>query len=101
MRKMLILKGWDSIQTVQELHKNAVEKYLMECQFADDAALLATTRAGAELAMLQHKCVAGEFGMCGRGIWFECMYCEERMIRNKLEIKYTEGDVVRPIGLNA
>ena len=35
----------------------------MECQLADDAALLATTRTGAELAMLEYKCVAGEYGL--------------------------------------
>ena len=36
---------------------------MTECQFADDAALLATTRAGAEQAMLSYIDVAGALGL--------------------------------------
>ena len=40
--------------------KNTCE---MECQFADDAALLATTKSGAELATIEYVRVTGDFGL--------------------------------------
>ena len=43
--------------------RNAHESYLMECQFADDAALLETTRAGAERALQCYIDVAGDLGL--------------------------------------
>ena len=36
---------------------------MTECQFADDAALLATTREGAERAMEEYLRVAEDFGL--------------------------------------
>ena len=44
--------------------RNTLESQMTECQFADDAALLATTRAGAEQAMLSYIDVAGALGLC-------------------------------------
>ena len=43
--------------------KNAKEAWLTECQFADYAALLATTREGAEKAMEEYLRVAEDFGL--------------------------------------
>ena len=43
--------------------RNAEELKLTECQFADDAALLATTRRGAERATAEYMLVAGDFGL--------------------------------------
>ena len=43
--------------------KNANEAEVNECQFADDAALLATTKRGAELAATEYMRVAGDFGL--------------------------------------
>ena len=43
--------------------KNAKEAWLTECQFADDAALLATTREGTERAMEEYLRVAEDFGL--------------------------------------
>ena len=43
--------------------KNADEVEVNECQFADDAALLATTKRGAELAATEYMRVAGDFGL--------------------------------------
>ena len=40
--------------------RNACESYLTECQFADDTALLATTREGAEQGYME---VAQDFGL--------------------------------------
>ena len=43
--------------------RNAHESWLTECQFADDAALLATTQTGAERAMKEYLQVAEDFGL--------------------------------------
>ena len=43
--------------------RNACESYLTECQFADDTALLATTREGAEKALKGYMKVAQDFGL--------------------------------------
>ena len=43
--------------------RNADELHLNECQYADDAALLATTRAGAEQVLTSYIEVAAEFGL--------------------------------------
>ena len=43
--------------------RNAHESWLTECQFADDAALLATTRTGAERAMKEYLQVAEDYGL--------------------------------------
>ena len=43
--------------------KNAEETWLTGCQFADDAALLATTREGAERAMKEYLQDAKDFGL--------------------------------------
>ena len=43
--------------------RNAEECRLTECQFADDAALLSTTRIGAEQAIKSFIEVAGAFGL--------------------------------------
>ena len=43
--------------------RNAHETQLMECQFADAATILATTRAGAETAMREFVRVATDFGL--------------------------------------
>ena len=43
--------------------RNAEECHPNECQFADDAALLATTRAGAEQALASYVAVAAAFGL--------------------------------------
>ena len=43
--------------------RNAQEMMLTECQFADDAALLATTRAGAVRALREYLQVAEDFGL--------------------------------------
>ncbi len=43
--------------------RNAHKTQLTECQFADYAAILATTRAGAELAMREFSSAATDFGM--------------------------------------
>ena len=43
--------------------RNADTLRLGECQFADDAALLATTRRGAEMATMQYMQVAKDFGL--------------------------------------
>ena len=42
---------------------NAQESRMSECQFADDAALLVTTREGAEQAMREYIEVASSFGL--------------------------------------
>ena len=43
--------------------KKAEETWLTDCQFADDAALLATTRENAERAMKEYLQVAEDFGL--------------------------------------
>ena len=43
--------------------RNAEECHLRECQFADDAALLATTRAGVEQVLVSYVEVAATFGL--------------------------------------
>ena len=43
--------------------RNAQETKITECQFADDAALLATTRAGAERALREYVQAASDFGL--------------------------------------
>ena len=43
--------------------RNAEEKKIMDCQFADDAALLATTKAGAERVTEEYMKVAQDFGL--------------------------------------
>ncbi len=43
--------------------RNACETQLMECQFADDAAILASTREGAETAMRAFVNIASDFGL--------------------------------------
>ena len=43
--------------------RNADETGVNECQFADDAALLATTKRGAELATIEYMRVAEDFGL--------------------------------------
>ena len=43
--------------------RNAKELKLNECQFADDAALLATTKRGAEMATSEYMRVAKDFGL--------------------------------------
>ena len=47
----------------RRLTRNPLESQMTECQFADDAALLATTHAGAEQAMLSCIDVAGALGL--------------------------------------
>lgn len=43
--------------------RNANESKVTECQFADDAALLATTRAGADRSLQEYMQVAEDFGL--------------------------------------
>ena len=43
--------------------RNADETEVNECQFADDEALLATTKRGAELATIEYMRVAADFGL--------------------------------------
>ena len=43
--------------------RNAEEKKITDCQFADDAALLATTKAGAERVTEEYMKVAQDFGL--------------------------------------
>ena len=43
--------------------RNADKTEVNECQFADDAALLATTKRGAELATIEYMCVTADFGL--------------------------------------
>ena len=43
--------------------RNACETKITECQFADDAGILATTREGAELAMGEFSRTADDFGL--------------------------------------
>ena len=43
--------------------RNAHESCLTECQFADDVAILATSRAGAETALQGYIEVAQDFGL--------------------------------------
>ena len=45
------------------LWKRANETKVTECQFADDAALLATTRDGANRSLQVYMQVAGDFGL--------------------------------------
>ena len=42
---------------------NACEKKLTECQFADDAALLSSTRSGAETAAVEYQRTGSDFGL--------------------------------------
>ena len=56
--------------------RNAEETRLNELQFADDAALLTTTRSGAEKALQEYSHVAADFGLTVRmpktkidGVW--------------------------------
>jgi hypothetical protein len=43
--------------------RNAEERILRECQFADDAALMATTRPGAERAVSEYQTTCSSFGL--------------------------------------
>ena len=43
--------------------RNACERRVTECQFADDSALLASTRSGAESAALGYQRTSSEFGL--------------------------------------
>lgn len=43
--------------------RNSEELKLNDCQFADDAALLATTKRGAEMATMEYMLVAKDFGL--------------------------------------
>ena len=43
--------------------RNSEELKINECQFADDAALLATTKRGAETATMEYMRVAKDFGL--------------------------------------
>ena len=47
----------------QRYPRNACESYLTECRFADDTALLAATREGAEKALQGYMKVAQDFGL--------------------------------------
>ena len=44
------------------MSKNACEMEVKECQFADDAALLATAKSRAELSNIEYMRIAGDFG---------------------------------------
>ena len=50
-------------QPFRQSTRNAEECHLNECQFADNAALLATTRAGAEQALASYVAVAATYGL--------------------------------------
>ncbi len=43
--------------------RNASARKITECQFADDAALLASTRPGAERMALEYQQTSGDFGL--------------------------------------
>ena len=43
--------------------RNATETVLTECQFANDASLLTTTKTGARMAMREYTQVARHFGL--------------------------------------
>ena len=47
----------------QQYTRNYEERRLTECQFADDAAFLATTKSGAERATEKYMMVANDFGL--------------------------------------
>ena len=43
--------------------RNSCEKKLTECQFADDAALLSSTRSGAEMAAVEYQRASSDYGL--------------------------------------
>ena len=43
--------------------RNALERRVTECQFADDMALLASTRSGAEMMAQEYQRAGGDFGL--------------------------------------
>ena len=42
---------------------NGIERRITECQFADDSALLATTRSGAESSAIGYQWTSSQFGL--------------------------------------
>ena len=57
------LRHKDDGKLFRRYTRNASQTTATECQFADDAALLATTRAGAERSLLEYVQVASDFGL--------------------------------------
>ena len=43
--------------------RNACERKLTECQFADDAALFSSTRSGVETAAVEYQRASSDFGL--------------------------------------
>ena len=43
--------------------RNAIERRVTKCQFADDSALLATTRSGAESSAIGYQRTSSVFGL--------------------------------------
>ena len=50
-------------KTVQEVHLQCSAERVDECTFADDGVLLASTRAGAEVALMQFQSTSRDFGL--------------------------------------
>ena len=59
----LTLKFKHDGKLIRTYTRNAVEATLTECQFADDGALLAASRSGAERAVQEYQLVSKGFGL--------------------------------------